>query len=112
MRRLWPRPRRSRRPPLRRPPGNPRLRPREARSRQGDRGPKALDPNAVVYKDIVAPIIEAKCAACHGKEKSKGKLRMHTFADLMKGGSDGATTVVAGKPAESLMITRTLLPAG
>ncbi len=71
---------------------------------------KAPDPNALVYKDIVAPIIGAKCAACHGAEKSKGKLRMHTFADLMKGGSDGATTVVAGKPAESLMITRTLLP--
>lgn len=71
---------------------------------------KALDANAVVYKEIIAPILEAKCVACHGKDKSKGKLRVHTFADLMKGGSDGPTTVVAGKPAESLMIKRALLP--
>jgi hypothetical protein len=67
---------------------------------------KAADPNAIVYKDVVAPIIAARCTKCHGTEKSKGKLRMHTFADLMKGGSDGATTVIAGKTAESLMISR------
>lgn len=66
--------------------------------------------NALVYKDVVAPIIEAKCVKCHGIEKSKGKLRMHTYADLMKGGGDGATTVIPGKTGESLMITRTLLP--
>ncbi len=69
-----------------------------------------VNANPLVYKDIVAPIFEAKCVKCHGKEKSKGKLRMHTLADLMKGGSDGATTVVAGKPVESLMIKRALLP--
>ncbi len=67
---------------------------------------KAADANAKLYADIVAPIIEAKCTSCHGKEKSKGKLRMHTFADLLKGGSDGATTVIAGKPADSLMLKR------
>jgi uncharacterized membrane protein len=71
---------------------------------------KPLGENAVLYKDVVAPILEAKCAACHGKDKSKGKLRLHTFAGLMKGGSDGATTVIAGKPDESLMIKRSLLP--
>ncbi len=70
----------------------------------------AADANALVYKDVVVPIIQAKCVKCHGKDKSKGKLRMHTLADLMKGGSDGATTVVVGKPAESLMIKRSLLP--
>ncbi len=71
--------------------------------------PKAGDPNAKLYADIVAPIIEAKCTSCHGKEKSKGKLRMHTFADLLKGGSDGATTVIAGKPSDSLMVKRIAL---
>ncbi|MDB6140826.1 MAG: hypothetical protein JWO94_3898, partial [Verrucomicrobiaceae bacterium] len=69
-----------------------------------------LDPaaaaKAVVFKDIVQPILEAKCVACHGAEKAKGKLRMHTFEAIMKGGSDGATTVIAGKPGDSLMIKR------
>lgn len=73
-----------------------------------------LDPavaaKAVVYKDVVAPIISTKCTACHGTEKKKGKLQMHDFASIMKGGSDGATTVVAGKPKDSLMMTRILLP--
>ena len=66
----------------------------------------AVAAKAVVFKDLVQPILTAKCIACHGSEKAKGKLRMHTFALLMKGGSDGATTVVPGKPAESLMIKR------
>ncbi|MDB6074193.1 MAG: Leucine rich repeat-containing protein [Verrucomicrobiaceae bacterium] len=73
-----------------------------------------LDPaaaaKAIVFKDVVLPIIESKCVACHGAEKAKGKLRMHTFEAIMKGGSDGATTVVAGKPADSLMIKRVNLP--
>jgi hypothetical protein len=69
----------------------------------------ALATKAVVFRDVVQPILNAKCTACHGEEKSKGKLRLHTFADVMKGGSDGGT-VVAGKPTESLMLIRALLP--
>ena len=65
---------------------------------------------AVVFNDVILPILQDKCVSCHGAEKAKGKLRVHTFAALMKGGSDGATTVVAGKPADSLMIKRANLP--
>ncbi len=70
----------------------------------------AVDPaaaaKAIVFKDVIMPILEAKCTKCHGADKGKGKLRMHTFADLMKGGSDGATTVVVGKPGDSLAVKR------
>ena len=73
----------------------------------------ALNPEiaakANVYQHIIAPILESKCTSCHGAEKSKGKLRMHTFADIMKGGGDGPTTVVAGKSKDSLMMQRILL---
>ncbi len=48
--------------------------------------------------------------ACHGETKSKGKLRMDTYAALLKGGSDGADTVIPSKPADSLMVKRTALP--
>jgi len=65
---------------------------------------------AVVFTDVVMPILEAKCTKCHGADKGKGKLRMHTFADIMKGGGDGATTVIAGKPDDSLAIKRVNLP--
>ncbi len=74
----------------------------------------ALDPKAlaglVIYKDVVAPILAAKCQACHGEEKAKGKLKMHTFADLLKGGSEGDVNVIAGKAADSLMMQRIALP--
>ena len=76
---------------------------------------KPLDPavagKAVVFNDVIMPILEAKCTSCHGADKGKGKLRMHTFADIMKGGGDGPTTVVAGKPDDSLAIVRANLPA-
>jgi cytochrome c553 len=66
---------------------------------------------AVVYSDVIAPILAEKCYSCHGEEKSKGKLRMHTFADLKKGGSEGDVNIVPGKSGDSLMVQRVLLPA-
>ena len=70
----------------------------------------ATDPEKAVYDALIQPIFAAKCIACHGEEKSKGKLRMHTFAELMKNGDSGEPVVVAGKSAESLIIKRALLP--
>lgn len=74
----------------------------------------AIDPklaaSVVVYKDIVAPILDQKCVSCHGEEKSKGKLKMHTFADLLKGGSEGDINIIPGKAADSLSMKRIALP--
>lgn len=69
-----------------------------------------LDPavaaKAVVYRDVIAPILESKCVSCHGLEKKKGKLQMHDFASIMKGGGDGATTVIPKNTKESLLLAR------
>lgn len=69
-----------------------------------------LDPviaaKAIVYKDVIAPIMQAKCVSCHGAEKKKGKLQLHEFAAIMKGGGDGATTVIPKNTKDSLMLTR------
>lgn len=62
-----------------------------------------------VYADIVAPILERRCVACHKEGKAKGKLRMDTIEMLVKGGSEGPA-LVAGKSAESLIIQRIQLP--
>ena len=70
----------------------------------------AIAAKAVVYKDIVAPIMQAKCVGCHGEEKKKGKLQLHTFASILKGGGDGPNTVIAKNSKESLMVVRALLP--
>lgn len=63
---------------------------------------------AVVYQDIVRPILEARCTQCHNASKKKGDLRMDELALLMKGGENGPA-LVAGKSAESDMIKRCLL---
>ena len=64
---------------------------------------------AVLYADLVQPVLEGKCYGCHGPRRQKGKLRMDHPEMLMKGGKDGIV-VIAGKPGESLLIKRILLP--
>lgn len=70
----------------------------------------AIAAKAVIYKDVVASIMSAKCIACHGVEKKKGKLQLHDYASILKGGSDGATTVIAKNTKDSLLLVRANLP--
>ena len=70
----------------------------------------AIAAKAVVYKDVVASIMDAKCISCHGVEKKKGKLQLHDYAAMLKGGSDGATTVIAKNTKDSLLLVRANLP--
>lgn len=70
----------------------------------------AIAAKAVIYKDVVASIMSAKCTACHGVEKKKGKLQLHDYASILKGGSDGATTVIAKNTKDSLLLVRANLP--
>ncbi len=64
---------------------------------------------AVVYTAIVQPVLQSKCYSCHGPSKQKGKLRLDQPEFILKGGEEGKA-VVAGKPEESEMIRRILLP--
>lgn len=64
---------------------------------------------ALVYEQIVNPILQSRCVQCHNAEKSKGDLRMDTPDMLKKGGEDGPI-FVAGKGVDSEMIKRCLLP--
>ena len=62
-----------------------------------------------IFDSLVVPILEDKCMACHGIERAKGKLKMNTYAALLKGGSKGAC-LLPGDAAGSLMIQRINLP--
>lgn len=64
---------------------------------------------AVLYTDVVQPVLEAKCYSCHGSNKQKGKLRLDAEPGILKGGKDGPA-IVSGKPDESELIKRLLLP--
>lgn len=77
----------------------------------GSQGLKPI-PNvqeAVIYTDIVQPILEQKCYSCHGSNRQKGKLRLDTPDYLMAGGESGKV-VEAGKVDDSELIRRLLLP--
>lgn len=64
---------------------------------------------AMVYQDVVQPLLQSKCYSCHNANKKKGGLQMDKPDLLMKGGKDGKI-IIAGKAAESEMIKRLLLP--
>ena len=49
----------------------------------------ALD-EAVVFTDMVQPILKTKCISCHNSSKAKGELVMETTALFLKGGKSGA----------------------
>lgn len=64
---------------------------------------------AIVYADLVQPILQSKCYGCHGATKQKGKLRLDQPEAILKGGKDGPA-IVPGKPGESELIKRIMLP--
>ena len=65
--------------------------------------------DAVLYTDVVQPLLQARCYSCHSSRKQKGKLRLDEQELIVKGGESG-NTLVPGKPDESEMIERLLLP--
>lgn len=65
----------------------------------------------VVYRDIIAPILDQKCASCHGAERQKGKFRLDGYDNLVKGGKEGKG-VVPGKPNDSSVVARVELHEG
>jgi len=60
----------------------------------------------LIFADVVAPILEAKCTQCHNADKQKGKLRMDTYELLLAGGKEGPA-VELGSAAKSNIIVRT-----
>ena len=71
--------------------------------------PKVALENAVVFADMVEPILQAKCINCHNTKKAKGQLVMETEAQLLKGGKHGLLWQ-KGQPELSLLLKRIHLP--
>ena len=57
----------------------------------------------------IAPVLDQNCAACHGEKKQKGKLRLDSFAHLIRGGESGAV-VKPGDLKGSELFRRITLP--
>ncbi|MFM8221733.1 MAG: DUF1549 domain-containing protein, partial [Planctomycetaceae bacterium] len=56
-----------------------------------------------LFEKQVRPVLIEHCLKCHGPEKQEGGLNLATRESLLKGGDSGAA-LVAGQPAESLII--------
>jgi mono/diheme cytochrome c family protein len=61
------------------------------------------------YAKHIHPVLDANCVACHGDGKINGRLRLDTYALLMKGGDEGPA-VIAGQPEKSPLLQRVTLP--
>jgi len=65
--------------------------------------------SAVLYKDIIEPILSSRCYACHSSKKQKGQLRLDQVQFIEKGGKHGA--VIEGViPDSSELYSRLMLP--
>jgi len=63
----------------------------------------------IAYTDLIAPIFEGKCYACHMSKSFKGGLIMDTHAGLMAGGVSGSA-LEPGDAAASYTMERIHLP--
>jgi len=55
--------------------------------------PIANAQEAVVYKEIIQPMLETKCYKCHAATKQKGGLRLDAESWILKGGKNGKVIV-------------------
>ena len=54
----------------------------------------------------VLPLLKQKCFQCHGAgTELKGDYNLTTREGLLKGGESGETSIIPGKPAESVLIS-------
>ncbi len=66
--------------------------------------PANADRDGIRYFEThIRPLLATHCYKCHGPKKQEGSLRLDTFAGIMKGGDSG-TSIVAGKPKQSLLV--------
>ncbi|MBS0030663.1 c-type cytochrome domain-containing protein [Chitinophaga sp. 22321] len=67
--------------------------------------------SAMIFEDVVAPILQSKCAQCHQGGKQKGNFSVENLQTLLKGGKTGPA-IVPGKLAESELFKRVTLDPG
>ena len=62
-----------------------------------------------IYEDLVYPVLEEKCIACHNQNRAYGGLNMSALESMVKGGNSGIG-IQNGKPFESLIYKRVSFP--
>lgn len=65
--------------------------------------------SAVVFRDVIQPILNEKCLNCHNTSKAKSDLILTDFENIIRGGKSGAV-LVRGEAEESLIYQYAMLP--
>lgn len=85
-------------------------RPPAPASQQDPTQPDAADPPAALtYENTIAPLLQRYCVSCHGEEKQKGDLMLHTIAGIRDGGMI-EPVLVPGEPDRSPLLLHCELP--
>jgi hypothetical protein len=64
---------------------------------------------AVLYTDLVQPILNNRCVSCHNAKKEKGELQLEEENGILKGGENGAV-IEPNDPEKSSLYARMILP--
>ncbi len=65
--------------------------------------------SAIVFRDVIQPILNEKCSSCHNTSKAKNELIVTDYKSLVKGGKN-EDCLVPGNAAKSLLYKYALLP--
>jgi uncharacterized membrane protein len=65
--------------------------------------------SAVLYADLIQPILESRCYSCHSATRQKGDLRLDNI-EFIKQGGEGGAIIEAGIPDSSSLFVRLMLP--
>lgn len=66
---------------------------------------------ALLYDDVIHPILNNKCYSCHSSKKAKGELILQSPEDILRGGENGEI-LVSNHPDKSSLFTKLVLPIG
>lgn len=77
-------------------------------SLKAKRKPIANVQEAVVFSEIIQPVLIDKCSGCHSAIKQKGGLRLDAKEWIIKGGKDGKV-LISGDAAHSDLYTRIVM---
>lgn len=65
--------------------------------------PPASTQQGVTFAADIKPIFDHSCVKCHSGDRPKGRLKLDTLADVLKGGKDGKV-IEAGHSAKSPLV--------
>jgi hypothetical protein len=65
--------------------------------------------SAVLYADVIEPILNSRCYSCHSSRRQKGELRLDGVSFIKSGGKHGSI-IESGIPDSSSLYTRLMLP--